>query len=244
VSIRKRRVLPNTDVQVASTKFHDLNKGRKNRKLFHTSQQVNKLKRCFRANFGYGSRSTYPATSVMKESGANYVDQCHILHDKSMINSILNVPSDIRAAGATLVHIPVCGLPNGLVFTYQDIHNYVVLYMRFDKVRSVNRDDALRAEGDAQYVSPRPVHIINENFMASDSSSLESQVSHRASLAGSGYSPELGDCFACHSREYRIISMLNDSLFLCRDIQRLFHVRFFSRDAIVHLTAELGSIDS
>jgi hypothetical protein len=47
VSIRQLRVLPNNDVQVASTKFRDLNKGRKNRKLFHTSQQVNKLKRCF-----------------------------------------------------------------------------------------------------------------------------------------------------------------------------------------------------
>jgi hypothetical protein len=58
--------LPNTDVQVAFTKFRDLNKGRNNRKLFHTSQQVNKLKRCFGANFGYRSRSTYRVTSVTK----------------------------------------------------------------------------------------------------------------------------------------------------------------------------------
>lgn len=244
VSIRQLRVLPNTDVQVASTKFRDLNKGRKNRKLFHTSQQVNKLKRCFGANFGYGSRSPYPVTSVTKESGVNYVEQCHMLHDNSMLNSILNVPSDVTAAGATLVHIPVRGLPNGLVLTYQDINNSVVLSMRFDKVRSGNRAETLRAEADAQYVPPRPVHVINENLMALDSSSLGSQVSHRASLAGSEYSPELGDCFAFHSREYSIISMHNDSLFLCRDIQRLFHVRLFSRDAIVHLTAELGSIDS
>jgi hypothetical protein len=57
VSIRQLRVLPNTDVQVASTKFRDLNKGRKNRNLVHTSQQENNLKRCFGANFGYGSRS-------------------------------------------------------------------------------------------------------------------------------------------------------------------------------------------
>jgi hypothetical protein len=244
VSIRQLRVLPNTDVQVASTKFRDLNKGRKNRKLFHTSQQVNKLKRCFGANFGCGYRSHYPVTSVTKESGAHYVEQCHMLHDNSMLNSILNVPSDIMAAGATLVHIPVCGFPNGLVLTYQYINNYVVLSMRFDKVRSGNRADTLRAEADAQYVPPRPVHIINENLMASDSSSLGSQVSHRASLAGSEYSPELSHCFAFHSRKCIIISMHNDYLFLCRDIQRLFHIRLFIRDASVHLTAELGSIDS
>jgi hypothetical protein len=89
-----------------------------------------------------------------------------------------------------------------------------VLSMRFDKVRSGNRAETLRAEADAQYVPPRPVHIINENLMASDSSSLGSQVSHRASLAGSEYSPELGDCFAFHSREYIIISMHTDSIFL------------------------------
>jgi hypothetical protein len=91
--------------------------------------------------------------------------------------------------------------------------------MRFDKVSSGNRTETLRAEADAQYVPPRPVHIINENLMVSDSSSLGSQVSHRASLAGSEYSPELGDCFTFHSREYSIISMHNDSLFLCRYIQ-------------------------
>jgi hypothetical protein len=167
-----------------------------------------------------------------------------MLHDNSMLNSILNVPSDVTVSGAALVHIPVRGLPNGLVLTYQDIHNSVVLSMRFDKVRSGNRAEMLRVEADAQYVQPRPVHIINDNLMASYSSSLGSQVSHRASLAGSEYSSELGDCFAFHSREYIIIIMHNDSLFLCRDIQRLLHVRLSSRDAIVHLTAELGSIDS
>jgi hypothetical protein len=243
VIIHQLRVIPNTDVQVSSTTFRDLNKGRKNRKLFHTSQQVNKLKRCFGANFGYGSRSPYPMTSVTKESGANYVEQCHILHDRCMLNSILNLPSYVTAAVATLVHTHVRGLPNGLVLTYQDIKNSVVLSMRFDKVRSGNRAETLRAEADAQYVPPRPVHIINENLMAPDSRSLGSQVSHRASLAGSEYSPELGDCFTLNGREYSIISMHNDSLFLCRDIQRLLHVRLFSRDAIVHLTAELGSID-
>jgi hypothetical protein len=205
---------------------------------------VNKLKHFFGANFGYGSRSPYPVTSVMKESGANYVEQCHMLHDNSMLNSILNVPSEITAACATLEHIPVRGLPNGLVLTYQDINNPFVLFMRFDKVRSGNRAETLRAEADAQYMPPRSVHIINDNLMASDSSSLGSQVSHIASLAGSEYSTELGDCFAFHSREYSIISMHNYSLFLCRDIQRLFHVRLSSRDAIVHLTAEIGSIDS
>jgi hypothetical protein len=101
VSIRQPHVLPITDVQVASTKFRDLNKGRNNRKLFHTSQQVNKLKRFFEANFGYGSRSPYPVTSVMKESGAKYVEQCHMPYDNSMLNSILIVPSDVMAAGAT-----------------------------------------------------------------------------------------------------------------------------------------------
>jgi hypothetical protein len=123
-------------------------------------------------------------------------------------------------AGATLVHIPVRGLLSG------------------------NRAEEFRAEADAQYVPPRSVHIINENLMVSDYSSLGSQVSHRSSLAGSEYSPGLGECFAFHSREYRIISMHNDSIFLCRDIQQIFHVRLFSRDASVHLTAELGSIDS
>jgi hypothetical protein len=185
VSIRQLCVLPNTDVQVASTKFRDLNKGRKNRNLFHTIQQVNKLKRCFGANFGYRSRSPHPVTSVTKESGANYVEQCHMLHDNSMLNSILVVPSDVTAAGATLVHIPVRGFPNGLILTYQDINNYVVLSMRFDKVRSGNRAETLRAEAEAQYVPPLPVHIINDNLMASDSSSLGSQVSHRSPLAGS-----------------------------------------------------------
>jgi hypothetical protein len=53
VSIRQLHVLPNTDVQVASTKFHDLNKWRNNQNLFHTSHQVNKLKHCFGANCGY-----------------------------------------------------------------------------------------------------------------------------------------------------------------------------------------------
>jgi hypothetical protein len=91
--------------------------------------------------------------------------------------------------------------------------------MHFDKVRSGNRDEALRAEADARYVPPRPVHIINDNLMASDSSSLGSQVSHRTSLTGSEYSPELGDCFTFHSREYSTIIMLNDYIFLCRDIQ-------------------------
>jgi hypothetical protein len=43
VSIRQLRVLPNTDVQVASTKFRNLNKGRKNRNLFHTSEQIETL---------------------------------------------------------------------------------------------------------------------------------------------------------------------------------------------------------
>jgi hypothetical protein len=90
--------------------------------------------------------------------------------------------------------------------------------MPFDKVRSGNRAETLRAEADAQYVPPRPLHIINDNLMASDSSSVGSQVSHRASLAGSDYSPELSDCFAFHSRGYSIISINNDSLFLCRDI--------------------------
>jgi hypothetical protein len=116
-SIYQLRIIPNTDVQVASTKFRDLNKGSKNRKLFHTSQQVNKLKRYFGANFGYGSRSPYPMTYATKESGENYMDQCHMLHGNSMINSILNVSSDVTASGATLVHIPVRGLPNGLVLT-------------------------------------------------------------------------------------------------------------------------------
>jgi hypothetical protein len=170
--IRQPRVLPQTDVQVASTKFRDLNKGRKNRKLFHTSQQVNNLKRCFGANFGSGSRYPYPVTSVMKESGENYVEQCHMLHDNSMLNSILNVPSDVTAAGATLVHIHVRGSPNGLVLTYQDINIYIVLSMRFDKVRPGNRSETLRAQADAQYVPPRPVYIINDNLMASDSSSI------------------------------------------------------------------------
>jgi hypothetical protein len=50
----------------------------------------------------------------------------------------------------------------------------------------------------------RDVHIITENLMASDYSSLGSQASHRASLAGSELSLELGDCFVCHSREYNI----------------------------------------
>jgi hypothetical protein len=145
VSIRQVRVLPNTDVQVSATKFRDLNKGRKNRKLFHTSQQVNKLKRFFGSHFGYGSKSPNPVTSVKKEAGANYVEQCHMLHDNSMFNAILNVPSDVMAAGMTSVQIPVCGLPNGLVLTYQYINNYVVLSMHLDKVRSENRDEALRA---------------------------------------------------------------------------------------------------
>jgi hypothetical protein len=237
MSIRQLRVLPNTDVQFASTKFRDLNKGRNNRNLFHTSQQVNTLKRCFGANFGYGSRSSYPVTSVTKESGVNYVEQCNMLHANSMLNSIFNVPSDVTAAGAMSVHITVRGLPKGLVLTYQDMNNYVVLYMRFDKVRSGNRADMLKSEADAQYVPPRPVHTINENLMASNSSSLGSQVSHIAPLTGSEYSPELSDCFTFHSREYSIIIMHNDSLFLCRDIQRLFHVCLFSRDVIAHLTA-------
>jgi hypothetical protein len=109
-----------------------------------------------------------------------------MVHDNSILNSILNVPSDVTAAGATLVYIPVHGLPNGLVLTYQDINNSVVL--------------TLRAEADTPYVPPRPVHIINENLMASDSSSIGSQVSHIASLAGYEYSPEPGDYFAFHSR--------------------------------------------
>jgi hypothetical protein len=115
--------------------------------------------------------------------------------------------------------------------------------MRFDTVRSGNRDEALRAEEDTKYVPPRPMHIINDNLLASDPSSLGSQISHIKSLDGSEYSPELGDGFVFHSREYSIISMGNDSLFLRRDIQQLFHVRLFSLDTMVHLTAELGSIN-
>jgi hypothetical protein len=38
VNIPQRHGLPNTDVQVAPTKFRDLNKGRKNGKLCHTTQ--------------------------------------------------------------------------------------------------------------------------------------------------------------------------------------------------------------
>jgi hypothetical protein len=67
-------------------------------------------------------------TSVTKESGANYVEQCRMLHNNSMLNSILNVPSDVTAAGATLVHIPVRGLTNGLVLTYQDKQLCCVVY--------------------------------------------------------------------------------------------------------------------
>jgi hypothetical protein len=44
VSIRKLRVLANTDIQVSSTKCRDKKNGRKNRKLFHTRQQVTQLK--------------------------------------------------------------------------------------------------------------------------------------------------------------------------------------------------------
>jgi hypothetical protein len=112
-----------------------------------------------------------------------------MLHDNSMLNSILNVPSDVMAAVATLVHIHVRGFPNGLLLNYQDINNSVVLSMRFSKMSLVNRAETLRSEADAQYVPPRPVHIINDNLMASDSSSIGSQVSHRASLTGSEYSP-------------------------------------------------------
>jgi hypothetical protein len=117
-----------------------------------------------------------------------------MMHDKSMLNSILDVPSDVRSGGATSVHIPISGLPNGLLLNYQDIKNSVLLSMHFDKLRSGNRDESLRAEADAQYVPLRPVHIINDNFMASYSRSLGSKVLHRSSIAGSDYSPELGDC--------------------------------------------------
>jgi hypothetical protein len=67
-------------------------------------------------------------TSVKKESGANCVEQFHMLHDNSMFNSILNILINIMAAGATLVDIPVHGLTNGLVLTYQDIHILCCLY--------------------------------------------------------------------------------------------------------------------
>jgi hypothetical protein len=45
VSIRELCILANTEIQLSSTKYQDNNSGRKNRKFFHTHQQVTKLKR-------------------------------------------------------------------------------------------------------------------------------------------------------------------------------------------------------
>jgi hypothetical protein len=67
-SIRKLNVPQNTDVQVSSTKYRDNHKCKKNKKLFHTNQQVKKLKRCFGVHFGYDSRSPFPPTSVTKHT--------------------------------------------------------------------------------------------------------------------------------------------------------------------------------
>jgi hypothetical protein len=106
VSIRKLRVLQNTDVKLSSTKYRDSNKGKKNRKLFHTNHQVKKLKIYLGVHFVYVSRSPFPPISATKHTYSTLVDDHRMLHDNSVLNSILNVPIDTTEAGATLVHIP------------------------------------------------------------------------------------------------------------------------------------------
>jgi hypothetical protein len=239
VSIRKLRVLENTDVQVSSTKYRDKNEGKKNRKLFHTNQQVKKLKTCFGVHFGYGSRSPFPPTSVTKHTETTLVEEHRMLHDNSVLNSILNTPSDTTEAGKKLAHIPIRGLPNGLVMTYQDINHSVVMSMRFDKVRAGARDEAITVEAAATVVPQSPSRIPQDAECDSNGS-----VSVYTSLAGSEFSPQRGDCFAYRNKEYNIVTVTNGTSYLCRDIIRPYNYRIFSRNAVVHLTSDLGSVES
>jgi hypothetical protein len=94
VSIRKLHVLPNTDIQVLSTKFLEDTTGKKNHRFFHTNHQVKKLKQCFSHEFGYGSQSLLPPTSITKQSTIKLVQESRMLNNNIMLNSILNVPSD------------------------------------------------------------------------------------------------------------------------------------------------------
>jgi hypothetical protein len=188
VSIRKLRVLQNTNVQVSSTKYRDNKEGKKNRKLFHTNKQVKKLKTCFGVHFGYGSRSPFSPTSVTNHTGTRVAEEHRMLLDNSVLNSILNTPSNTTEAGAKLAHIPLRGLPNGLVVTYQYIDHSVVMPMRFDKVQTCVRDEVITVETAATVVPQSPSSIPHDAECNSSGS-----VYVYKSLAGSEFSPQRGD---------------------------------------------------
>jgi hypothetical protein len=76
-----------------------------------------------------GLRSPFPPTSVMKEFQSNYVEETSMLDDSSVLNYILLVPNEGNADGATIAHIPSRSLPNGLIMTYQDINNSILMSM-------------------------------------------------------------------------------------------------------------------
>jgi hypothetical protein len=141
---------------VSSTKYWNNNTDRKNLKLFHTRQQVTKVKCCFGVHFGMGSISSFPPTSVMKESQNNYVEETVMLSDNSVLNSILVVPNECTVDGTTVAYITSRGLPNGLVVKHQDINNYLVMYMRFDKVRAGAREKTLHAQASSSLVAQSP----------------------------------------------------------------------------------------
>jgi hypothetical protein len=103
-----------------------------------------------------------------------------MLHDNIVLNSILNTPSDTTGAGKKLAHIPIRGLPNGLVMTYQDTNHSVVMSMRFDKVLTGARDEAITVEAAATVVPQSPSRV--PQYAECDSNG---SVSVYTSLAGS-----------------------------------------------------------
>jgi hypothetical protein len=123
--------------------------------------------------------------------------------------------------------------------TYQDINHSVVMSMRFDKVRAGARDEAITVEATATVVPQSPSRIPQDAECDSNGS-----VSVYTSLASSEFSPQRGDCFAYRNKEYNIVKVTNATSYLCRDIIRPYNYRIFSRNAVVHLTSDLGSDES
>jgi hypothetical protein len=82
-----------------------------------------------------------------------------MIHDNSVLNYILNTPSNTTEAGAKLVHTPSRCLPNGIVITYQDINHSVIVSMRIVKVQTGVRDEAIIVEAAATVVPHRPSGI-------------------------------------------------------------------------------------
>jgi hypothetical protein len=119
------------------------------------------------------------------------------------------------------------------------MNHAVAMSMCFNKVRAGARDDAIIVEAVSTVVPQSPSGIRQGAECDSNGS-----VSVYTYLAGSDFSPQRGDCFTYRNREYNIVTVTNGTGYLCRDITRPYNYRIFSRNAVVHLTSDIGSAES